>query len=1068
MQVVRLSKEEIKKLAIDEVRFQRGVRYFQSGAVSNVMWSGKTQTYRGTVTGNNPHIVSLTWKEDGSLSYSCNCPDYIKRNGACKHIIAMLLFVQDYMGRAEGKNRSGDEKKAFNILEYFSKQDFKEMYGETYDIRPIVTIPTIFKEKEDKAQVSITVGSSRMYKVQNLRKFLADYYDGTTIHLGKEFHFVHGEHRFSKRTRGFLEHLLDIYEIQEVLGKGAFTTNLFAKSEMSFSKNMLKRLLATLGKEKFTLVLKEKVYPDVTFVKGNPELGFYISAKEDEIMLDYNADYQMIPLASDGSLILYEDVVYEPDKKFIQNFLPFYSSLGKDREGLVFRGEDKQRFLDLVLPKINETMTIDVPKSLRENYIVEDLQTAIYLDKYKNHIKATVKFQYGAYEINPLASQIPEGIVIVRQKDKESLVMEYLESLQFVPYQDGFLLKDEEQIYQFITEGVTEMSERYPIFYSDDFRTITIKGTGTIRTGVKVNKESDLLEMDLEYEEVPKEELKELFHSLMLKKKYHRLRNGAFINLEDKEALEGKRLLEELHLDYSNYNEDHFEVPKYASMFLDEFLEDSEIILAKKEESFKQLISDISKKTPKRYNQPKGIEASLRKYQVTGYRWLKTLSENGLGGILADDMGLGKTLQSIVYMASFPEKCHLVVCPTSLVYNWQEEVATYVPHLKTVIVQGAPEVRQELIKNYENVNIIITSYPLLRRDFECYADVPIDTMFIDEAQFIKNPGSQNSKAVKKIHARCKFALTGTPIENSLTELWSIFDYILPGYLLSHRKFVEEYEKPIVRDENTDVLASLGKKIQPFILRRMKKDVLKELPDKLEKKMVTELTEKQRQLYLSFLANIREELHETIEQNGFEKSRMQILSALTRLRQICCHPSTFVENYDGDSGKLELLMDILPGMLENGHRILIFSQFTSMLSIISKRLEESDIRYYYLDGNTKPEERIDMVNTFNEGERQVFLISLKAGGTGLNLTGADTVIHFDPWWNPAVEDQATDRAYRIGQKNTVNVFRLLTKNTIEEKIFKLQEKKKDLSDSIIEAREVFINKLTKEEMEELLS
>ncbi len=1066
--MVRLSKEEIKKLAIDEVRFQRGVRYFQSGAVSNVMWSGKTQTYRGTVTGKNPHIVNVSLKEDGGLEYSCNCPDYIKRNGACKHIIAMLLFVQDYMGREEGKSRSGDEKKAFNILEYFSKQDFKEMYGETYDIRPVVTIPSIFKDKEDKAQVSVMVGSSRMYKVQNLRKFLGDYYEGETIHLGKEFHFVHGENRFSKKTKAFLYHLLDIYEIQEILGKSMYTTSLFTKSEMSFSKNMLKRMLATLGREKFTLILKEKVYQNVSYVKGNPELGFYISAKEDEILLDYNADYQMIPLASDGSLILYDNVVYEPDKKFIQNFLPFYSSLGKDREPLTFKGEDKQRFLDLVLPKINETMSIDVPKSLKENYIVEELKTAIYLDRYKNSIKATLKFQYGAYEINPLASQIPEGIVIVRQKDKEREVMEYLEGLQFNPYQDGFLLKEEEQIYQFITEGVTEMSAVYPVYYSDDFRTISVKGTGAVRSGIRVNKESDLLEMDLEYEEVPKEELKELFQSLLLKKKYHRLKNGAFINLENEEALEGRKLLDELNLSYSNYKEDHFEVPKYASMFLDEFLEDSEIILAKKEDSFKQLISDISKKTPKRYNQPKGITAKLRKYQTTGYRWLKTLSENGLGGILADDMGLGKTLQSIVYMASFPEQCHLVVCPTSLVYNWQEEVATYAPNLKTVIVQGTPEVRQELIKQYKDVNIIITSYPLLRRDFEYYADVPIDTMFIDEAQFIKNPGSQNAKAVKKIQARCKFALTGTPIENSLTELWSIFDYILPGYLLSHRKFVEEYEKPIVRDEDKDILASLGKKIQPFILRRMKKDVLKELPDKLEKKMVTELTEKQRQLYLSFLANIKEELQETIEQNGFERSRMQILSALTRLRQICCHPSTFVENYEGDSGKLELLMEILPGILENEHRVLIFSQFTSMLSIIADRFETEGISYYYLDGNTKPEERIEMVNAFNDGDKQVFLISLKAGGTGLNLTGADTVIHYDPWWNPAVEDQATDRAYRIGQKNTVNVIRLLTKNTIEEKIFKLQEKKKDLSDSVIEAKEVFINKLTKEEMEELLS
>ncbi len=1065
---MRISKDEIQKLAIDEVIYHRGVRYFKNGAVSNVMWSNKTQTYKATVTGKNQHTVMVSLKEGEKISYSCNCATHAKQKGACKHVVATLLFIQDYMGRSEGKTRSGEEKTAFQVLEYFSKQDFKELYGDTYTINPIITIPSILKEKNDKVLVSIQVGSSRMYKVQNLKKFLGDYYNKETIHLGKEFYFVPEENHFTKRSKKVMNYLLEVYEIQELMEKNYTMGNLFSKSELSFSKGMLKRFLEATEKTKFTLILKEKIYQNVTFCNGNPEIGFYISAKDDIISMDYSKDYQIIPLANDGSLLLYNNVVYKPEKKFIQNFLPFYSRLGNDREPLVFKGEDKQRFLDLVLPKITETMQIDVPKSLRENYIVEELQTAIYLDKQESSIKASIKFQYGAYEINPLEPIIPEGIVIVRQKEKEQEVLEYMESFHFNPYKDGFLLKEEEWIYDFIIDGANELSNRYHVFYSDDFRSITIKNTGAVRSGIKVNKNSDLLEMNLEYDEVPKEELKELFYSLMLKKKYHRLKNGTFINLENKEAMEGRNLLKELNLSYNNYNEDHFEIPKYASFYLEELLDNSDIILSKKEESFKKLLSEISQKTPKRYSQPKGIKAELRKYQITGYRWLKTLSENGLGGILADDMGLGKTLQSIVYMTSYPDKCHLVVCPTSLVYNWQEEISNYAPHLKTQIIQGAPELRQELIKNSKDVNIIITSYPLLRRDYEHYADIVIDTMFIDEAQFIKNPGSQNSKAVKKIKARCKFALTGTPIENSLTELWSIFDYILPGYLLSHRKFVEEYEKPIVREENQEVLASLGKKIQPFILRRMKKDVLKELPDKLEKKMVTELTEKQKQIYLSFLANIKEEISESIEKNGFERSRMQILSALTRLRQICCHPSTFVENYDGDSGKLELLMEILPGILENGQRVLIFSQFTSMLSIISKRLSDVGVSFYYLDGNTKPEDRIEMVNAFNGGEKQVFLISLKAGGTGINLTGADTVIHYDPWWNPAVEEQATDRVYRIGQKHTVHVIRLLTKNTIEEKIFKLQEKKRDLSDAVIEAKEVFINKLTKEEIEELLS
>jgi SNF2 family DNA or RNA helicase len=348
----------------------------------------------------------------------------------------------------------------------------------------------------------------------------------------------------------------------------------------------------------------------------------------------------------------------------------------------------------------------------------------------------------------------------------------------------------------------------------------------------------------------------------------------------------------------------------------------------------------------------------------------------------------------------------------------------------------------------------------LRRDYEAYQKLTIDTMFLDEAQFIKNPLSQSAKSVKKIQAAHRFALTGTPIENSLSELWSIFDYIMPGYLLGYQKFTERYERPIVREENKEVRNSLVSRIQPFILRRLKKDVLTELPDKIETKLVTEMTEEQRLLYLSYLNHVREELD--------EKNQIEILSALTRLRQICCHPSTFVENYTGESGKLELLLEQLPDILEGGHRVLIFSQFTTMLSIIGEALTNIGISYFYLDGATKSEERIDFVKRFNKGEKEVFLISLKAGGTGINLTGADTVIHYDPWWNPAVEEQATDRVYRIGQTNRVQVIKLITKDSIEEKIYKLQEKKKALSESIIEAKEVFINKLTREELTELFS
>ena len=471
------------------------------------------------------------------------------------------------------------------------------------------------------------------------------------------------------------------------------------------------------------------------------------------------------------------------------------------------------------------------------------------------------------------------------------------------------------------------------------------------------------------------------------------------------------------------------------------------------------------------YELPAGINANLRPYQEIGYRWLMTLADHQLGGILADDMGLGKTLQAIVYMKAMKareeQNQFLIVCPTSLVYNWLDELENFTPDMRCKVITGTPEERLALIKSSEPVDVFITSYPLLRRDISNYEEKFFHTVFLDEAQFIKNAASLNAKSVKALNAAHRFALTGTPIENSLSELWSIFDFVMPYYLLTHSRFVKQYEKQILKNDE-EALVSLNKRIRPFILRRMKKDVLQELPEKVETKFLTDLTMDQKKIYLSFLESFRGELGDDFGFANMGHARFQILAALTRLRQICCHPGTFLDNYDGESGKMELFMQILPDLISNGHRILVFSQFTSMLEIIQKVLDEQKYDYFYMEGSTKVTDRNDYVKRFNAGEGQLFLISLKAGGTGLNLTGADTVIHFDPWWNPAVEDQATDRAHRIGQKNSVQVIKLITKGTIEEKIYKLQKKKKELSDSVIESKEVFINSLSKEELEELFS
>lgn len=1067
----KISRDSIKRLAADEATYFRGLRYYKNNAVSNVTWSKAHQQYRAAVKGSNQYIVTIEEGADSQLKFNCNCPAHIKYNGACKHVIATLLFIAGYMERSETKQPENEEEKnLFQIIDYFNNQYKTPLLGETFHIELTLHFPGILKGKDSKVFLSMRAGSSRLYKVQNIKKFLHAYSNDENIVLGKEFKFIAGESRFSKGAKPIIQYLEEIYEIQEALGK-VYYNNLFNKAEMAITKSMLFHLFGYLGKEEFQVELGEEIYEGVTLVNGNPPIGFHLESDEESIQIDLKENKPVKPLSEDGSLLLYENVLYRPSKEFIVNYLPFFNSLKKKKDGLTFQGELKDKFIDSVLPRIHETMEIDIPESLKDKYIKENLQIQIYLDKYKKFVQATVKFQYGDYVMNPLINELPPGIILVRQKEAEEECLELLESLHFEPYKDFFLLKKDSDIFEFLTYDIYHLNQKYQVFHSDEMKNFRITGNSSIHTAIHFNETIKLLEVNVSYDAVPKEELKAFFEALKQKKKYHRLKDGSFVNLMDTDMEQVGNLLEQLDVGEENIGENgKINLPAYSALYLDKIIDDYDAIEYEKSISYQKLLEEICQPKTRNIEVPKTVTATLRPYQVVGYKWLYTLAQNQLGGILADDMGLGKTLQTITYIAASieaeKEAVFLVVSPTSLVFNWQEEFEKFAPHIKTTIVEGTPEERARQIEHGKEYQVILTSYPLIRRDIEHYVKLEFHTMFIDEGQFIKNPQSQNAKSVKQVHAKHKFALTGTPIENSLSELWSLFDFIMPNYLYSHTKFVERFERPIVKEGHKEVLEDLGKHIEPFILRRMKNEVLTELPDKIEIKMMAEMTEEQEKVYQAYLENIRQELAAEISKSGVEKSRMQILAALTRLRQICCHPATFIENYDGDSGKLKLLSQTVNEILENGHRILIFSQFTSMLEIIADELGKQEIEYFYLSGTTKLKERKDYVTRFNDGEGSVFLISLKAGGTGLNLVGADVVIHYDPWWNPAVEEQATDRVYRIGQKKSVQVIRLLTKNTIEEKIDKLQKRKKQLSDSVIKSKEVFINQLSREELEEL--
>lgn len=411
----------------------------------------------------------------------------------------------------------------------------------------------------------------------------------------------------------------------------------------------------------------------------------------------------------------------------------------------------------------------------------------------------------------------------------------------------------------------------------------------------------------------------------------------------------------------------------------------------------------------------------------------------------------------------------IVVCPSTLVLNWKAEVEKWCNKLKVLTIRGNADERKEKLEEYKKYDLVITSYDLLKRDIENYEDKSFKFIIADEAQYIKNYTTQNATALKSLKGEIKFALTGTPIENSVAELWSIFDFIMPGYLYKYTKFRKKFEEPILKYEDTEALERLKRLISPFILRRVKKDVLTELPDKNITVMKNEMENEQEKLYLSYLAQTRKEVAEELSDSSFEKSKFKILMLLTRLRQICCHPSLFIENYKGGSGKLEQCLSLVTEAIESGHKILLFSSYTSMFEIIEKEFEKRNIKYFKLIGSTPVNDRIQMVDEFNNDDSvKVFLISLKAGGTGLNLTSADIVIHYDPWWNLSSENQATDRAYRIGQKNSVQVYKLITSNSIEEKINKMQERKEKLSKDILSTKETFISKMSKDEILDLFA
>lgn len=746
-------------------------------------------------------------------------------------------------------------------------------------------------------------------------------------------------------------------------------------------------------------------------------------------------------LTKDEDVFLYGTSIYIPSLEQCERLEPYLKIFGATSK-ISFPKDKETKILTDLIPSIQKvTDGLILSKSIKNKVVISKPKFNFYFDKDKE-ISLIFKVSYAGHEFNYFEEYRDK--VIYRDTTSESEVFALIRRLNFQEVDNKFyFIGDDEEGFRFFKYDIEKLQSYGEVYYSERFKGLKKLTKSQFKGEVRKGK-YDYFEFEFNIGDLREEEINKILRSFRDNVKYYKLENGEFLDLEEINIKEALTLIDNL-IEEEILNKNIIEIPLNKAIYLEDYLEDKKMRYIKGRKEIKELKKKLTNIEGKIFEVPNDLNASLREYQISGYNWFKTLDYLGFGGILGDEMGLGKTLQTITLLLSNKGSKSLIIAPTSLIYNWNNEFKKFAPNMKIAIANGSKEEREKLLKEYKEYDVIITTYNLLRRDIDIY-NMEFDYCILDEAQNIKNSSSQNAKAVKTINAKRRFALTGTPIENSLMELWSIFDFIMPNYLYDEKRFTSRYFRRL--EEGPEIIQELNRLIKPFILRRYKKNVIKELPDKIEKRLYVPLSEEQTKVYETYSKYVKDLIAKKVEDLEFTKSKIEILSYITKLRQLCLDPSVVMEDYNGDSGKIDSFMELIEQSVSENHKILVFSQFTSVLKNIGKTLEKNNFKYSYLDGSIPSIDRMKMVEEFNNGENSVFLISLKAGGTGLNLTSADIVIHFDPWWNPAVEDQATDRAHRIGQENVVEVIKLIAKGTIEEKIVDLQDTKRELISKIL--------------------
>lgn len=1007
----------------------------------------------------NTHI-KINVKNSDIIGTNCSCETFKEnskhiKNYVCKHISATNDVFYSLARKKVQKNKLKSNNKSQLVKEKNEEHKGKEKRFLSLDIN----IKHMVKEGVILFNCEFRIGAGNLNLILDLKDFL---YKNS---LKKPLKFNDG-FTYNPLKDEFLD------EDKRVLQFVASHKDMISGRYLRLKQNNLKDFLKLVDEKKKINFNFNSINYEVKVKKENVPVALTLKEGKEGFVLSHHKKFPVI-LNNSGDVMFFDRNLYLPRKRQLEYYIPIHKLFLKNNTITYKKSLENLRSLLEELKNISKNIVLDENIRVFKEKL---MKTTFNLYKTKGRIYCNVKIDYCGYIIDLIRDEKDNSFL--RDLKNEKYIEFQLERFKFIKREEDFcFIGSEEEMYELFSKGIKRLRELGEVLLSEELKEFKVLDSSLISSELK--ELSNFYKLKFDFGDFELRELRESIEAMKRGDRFYRTKK-VYLDLEDPGIVNFLNLLEDLGLE--NIKDNEVYIDKSKVLYIQEKLKDRTLSFIKGGNVLQEIVGKLLNKEFKRKLVPKALNAELRPYQKEGFKWINEITDLGFGGVLADDMGLGKTLQIIAFLLSQKKSKSIVVVPTSVIYNWMDEFEKFAPSIRIGLVHGSKSKRDKVLrefkrglgikieednlkeKSYEKYDVLLTTYGTLKNDEKAYENLSFDYCIIDEAQNIKNPAAQATLSVKNIKSRCNIALTGTPIENNLMELWSIFDFVMPGYLFTKERFRERF----ILDESN--LSELKYLITPFILRRLKEDVLSELPEKLEKKYLVEMKGKQKQLYSFYVKAIKNQLNENKSSEKSGRDKINLFSYLTKLREICLDPSLVVPDYTGGSSKLTVVKEIVKDASESGKKILLFSQFTSVLKKIEEDFKKEDISYLYLDGGTSAKDRVERVKKFNEDSNiKVFLISLKAGGVGLNLTSASVVIHFDPWWNPAVEDQATDRAHRFGQENKVEVIKLVAKDTIEEKIVLMQEDKRELIQSLMDGKTMDgkgLKRFTEEEISKL--